>query len=290
MVKCGIVGLPNVGKSTLFNALCARRLAKTAAHPFTTIEPHEAVVEVPDEKLQKLADLIKPEKVVWATVTFIDIAGLCKGAAQGEGLGNQFLAKIREVDAILHVVRMFEDPTVVQISGKIDPKEDIDIVQTELELGGIKDKPTLYVYNVSEENFNPNENKLVINARLEEELIDLSPDERLEYLKTLGIEETGLGRLVKASYKLLTLVTFYTIKGGRQVHGWSLKSGQTAQDAAGIVHTDFAKKFIRAQVIEYDKLIEAQSWREAKTKGWIRTEGKDYIVKDGDVVEFLVGS
>jgi len=289
-LSVGIVGLPNAGKSTLFNALCARRLAETAPRPFTTIEPHEAVVPVPDKWLDKLAILIGPEKTVPATVTFIDIAGLVKGASKGEGLGNQFLAKIREVDAIVHVVREFSDPQVVHVHNKIDPKEDIEIVNLELELGGIVGKPVIYVYNIDEKEIGKKGEDIYLCAKLEEELIDLGPEERKEYLRESGVEDSGLERLIKKAYLLLGLITFYTIKGGKEVHAWSLKNGLTAFGAAAEVHTDFAKGFIKAEVINVNELLDLGSWQAGKEKGKIRLEGKDYIVKDGDVIEFKIGS
>ncbi|MFC1625512.1 redox-regulated ATPase YchF [Patescibacteria group bacterium] len=287
-LEVGIVGLPNAGKSTLFNALAGRRLAETAPRPFTTIDPHEAVVGVPDEKLQKLSNLVKPEKTVSASVTFIDIAGLVKGASKGEGLGNQFLAKIREVDAIAHVARIFKDDTVSHVGGKINPQEDIDIVNLEMELGGIKDKPTIYIFNCDEGEIN-NKEGIYICSKLEEELTDLDQEEKEEYLKQSGIKESGLERLIKEAYCLLGLITFYTIKGGKEVHAWSLKKGLTAYDAAAVVHTDFTKKFIKAEVINVDELLKIGSWQAAKEKGKIRLEGKDYIISEGDVVEFKVG-
>lgn len=300
----GIVGLPNAGKSTLFNALASRRLAETAPRPFTTIEPHEAVVPVPDETLQKLSDLIKPEKTVPATVTFIDIAGLVKDAHKGEGLGNQFLGKIREVDAIAHVVRAFSDPQVAHQHLSYEPgspeqiREDIEIVNLELELGGIKDKPVIYVINTDEERIKnyeleikeiPDQNVVKICALLEEELIDLTPEERREYLKESGIEDSGLNRLIKKAYEILGLIIFYTIKGGKEVHAWSLKNGLTALDAAGKVHTDFAKNFIKAEVVSVTKLIELGDWKTAREKGLIRLQGKDYLIQNKDVIEFKIG-
>lgn len=300
-LSVGIVGLPNAGKSTLFNALAARRLAETAPRPFTTIEPHEAVVPLPDENLEKLSKLIGPEKTVPATVTFIDIAGLVKGAHKGEGLGNQFLAKIREVDAIIHVVRTFDDPNTPHVHGKIDPKEDIEIVNLELELGGITKKPTLYVLNCNEAetgSTTPIRSDVVkkyggeaieVCAKLEEELIDLEPRERLAYLKELGLQESGLERLIKAAYKLLGLITFYSIKGGKEVSAWSLRQGGTALSAAERVHTDFLKNFIKAEAVNIEELLKTGGWKEAREKGLIRLEGRDYIVKDGDVIEFKVG-
>jgi hypothetical protein len=309
-LSVGIVGLPNAGKSTLFNALATRRLAETAPRPFTTIEPHEAVVAVPDSDLEKLSQLIKPEKTVPATVIFIDIAGLVKGAHKGEGLGNQFLAKIREVDAVVHVVRAFTNPEVSHQNPSGQPGstdqilEDIEIVNLELELGGIGKKPTIFVLNSDEQKVTDvsmnrfidtvkqkfGGEALAISAKLEEEFIDLEPEERKEYLKELGVEEGGLNRLIKKAYQLLDLITFYTIKGGKEVHAWSLKEGRTAFDAAGEVHTDFAKNFIKAEVINVDELLALGGWKEAKEKGKVRLEGRDYIVKGGDVIEFKVGA
>lgn len=310
-LSVGIVGLPNVGKSTLFNALASQRLAETAARPFTTIEPHDAVVPLADKNLEALCSLIKPQKCTPATVTFIDIAGLIAGAHEGKGLGNQFLAHIREVDAIVHVVRAFYDPQVVTVEeSPYEPgsweqiKDDIATVDTELALGGIVDKPALIVLNVGEEDVTSDETKdliikvteqfktdtLAISAKVEEELIDFGEGERIAYLKETGIEEGSLSRLVKAAYKLLNLITFYTIKGGAEVRAWSLKRGSTALEAAGKVHTDFAQKFIKAEVIEADQLLSTGGWKEGHEKGLIRLEGKDYVVSDEDVIEFKVGS
>jgi len=308
-LSVGIVGLPNAGKSTLFNALAARRLAETAPRPFTTIEPHEAVVPVSDERLEKLSALVKPERIVPATVTFIDIAGLVKGAAKGEGLGNQFLAKIREVNAIIHVVRGFGDPAVSHPHPAFEPGsleqmlEDIEIVNLELLLGGIEKKPTIYLLNLAEQKVtDESKNQLMntvkqkfggevvaVSAKLEEELIDLEPDERRQYLTEVGVQESGLEQTIRKAYELLKLITFYTIKGGKEVHAWSLKQGSTAIQAAAEVHTDFARKFIKAEVIGVDELLSVGSWKEAKEKGKIRLEGKDYIVQDGDVVEIVIG-
>ena len=287
-LSVGIVGLPNAGKSTLFNALAARRLAETAPRPFTTIDPHEAVVAVPDRDLGKLSVLVKPEETVSATVTFIDIAGLVKGAHKGEGLGNQFLAKIREVDVIAHVARVFEDKNVPHVHNKINPKEDIEIVNLELKLGGIEKKPTIYVLNVGEKQLGKKLDipGIAISAKLEEELMDLDEKERKEYLDELGIKESGLEKLIKKSYELLGLITFYTIKGGKEVHAWSIKEGSSALEAAAEVHTDFAKNFIKAEAIRVDKLLAVGSWKEAKEMGKIRLEGKDYVVQDRDVIEF----
>lgn len=299
-LKCGIVGLPNVGKSTLFNALLKKRVALSANYPFATVEPNIGVVAVPDNRLQVLSELVQreelmsePPPIIPATVTFVDIAGLVKGASTGEGLGNQFLSHIREVDAIVHVLRDFEDPNVIRAGGSINPKEDKELVETELQIADIdkteklSTKPVLYVYNVDEKSITGNE--LRICAKLEEELADLTEDERLEYLKSVGLAETGLERLIKAAYKLLGLISFLTA-GKKEVRAWTVRAGENALRASGVIHTDFMKNFIRAQVIEYDKLIEAGSYAEAKKRGWIRTEGKDYLVQDGDVIEFLIGN
>jgi small GTP-binding protein len=314
-VSVGIVGLPNAGKSTLFNALASRRLAETAPRPFTTIDPHEAVVDVPDTNLGKLSRLVKPEKTIPASVTFIDIAGLVKGAHKGEGLGNQFLGKIREVDAIIHVVRAFSDPLVTHQHPNHEPGsieqilEDIEIVNIELELGGLPKKPTIYVLNTDEDDLKKmeliknveekfKENALLISAKLEEELIDFSEEERNEYLKECGSEKTGLERLIIFAYDMLDLITFYTVKGGKELHSWSLRSGKGAIDAAGEVHSDFARNFIKAEVVPVNLLLELEKllteheniWNLAREKGLLKLEGKDYIVQDKDVIEFKVGS
>jgi small GTP-binding protein len=306
-LSVGIVGLPNAGKSTLFNALASRYLAETAPRPFTTIEPHEAVVGVPDDNLQKLSSLIRPETTVAATVTFIDIAGLVKGAHKGEGLGNQFLGKIREVDAIVHVVRAFFGPEVTHQHASHEPGslaqilEDIEIINIELKLGGISGKPLIYVLNVDESLINDTDliasveekfkqKAITISAKLEEELIDFEPKEKQDYLKEAGVMETGLERLILHAYQLLDLVTFYTIKGGKELHAWSLKRGASVIDAAGEVHTDFADKFIKAEIVPVDKLLDIGSWKGAKDEGLVKLEGRDYIVKDKDVIEFKVGT
>lgn len=293
-------------------------MAPTAAHPFTTIEPHEAVVAVPDENLDELWKLVRgdpsaalrmtvPEKIP-ATVTFIDIAGLVRGAHKGEGLGNQFLAKIREVDAIVHVVRVFEDPNVVHVhpshplGTSEQAKEDIEVVNLELELGGIVGKPVIYVANAGEKQLSNVSNisksqaavtgeapVIAVAAKLEEELADLQPLERKQYLKQLGVEYSGLEQLIREAYKILGLITFYTIKGGKEVHAWSIKQGSTALEAAGQVHTDFAEKFVKAEVINVDELLSVGGWKEAHNKGKISLEGRDYKVQDKDVIEFKVG-
>ncbi|HBQ50434.1 hypothetical protein A3B42_00350 [Candidatus Daviesbacteria bacterium RIFCSPLOWO2_01_FULL_38_10] len=310
-MKVGIVGLPNVGKSTLFNALLKKKVALSANYPFATVEPNIGVVAVPDSRLLTLATLVKNEDkmdslppIIPAAVEFVDIAGLVKGASQGEGLGNQFLSHIREVDAIVHVLRDFEDPSVVRAGGSVNPKEDKELIETELQLADIdkvdklSTKPVLYVLNVSEDEYadklrDPSliarDDNIVICAKLEEELADLTEEERLEYLKSVGLEQTGLERLIKAAYKLLGLISFLTA-GPKEVKAWTVKNGTNAKDASGVIHTDFIKNFIRAQVVDYDKLIEAGSYAEAKKRGRIRIEGKDYIVQDGDVIEFLIGT
>ncbi|MBI2330266.1 redox-regulated ATPase YchF [Candidatus Daviesbacteria bacterium] len=308
-LKVGIVGLPNVGKSTLFNALLKKRVALSANYPFATVEPNVGVVAVPDNRLQALSELVQREEsmsekppVVPAVVEFVDIAGLVKGAAEGEGLGNQFLSHIREVDAIIHVIRDFEDPNIIRAGGSSNPKDDKELIETELALADIdkvdklSTKPVLYVYNVSEEEYESriknqesSKDQVVISAKIEEELVDYSEEERKEYLHELGIEETGLERLIKKAYALLGLISFLTA-GKKEVKAWTIKQGTKAPQAAGVIHTDFEKNFIRAEVVSYDELLVHGSRSKAKEAGKVRTEGKDYIMKDGDVVEFLVGS
>lgn len=296
-LSVGIVGLPNSGKSTLFNALLAKQLAQVANFPFTTIEPNVGIVPVPDERLKKLSDLINPQLTTPASVEFIDIAGLVKGAHQGEGLGNQFLAKIREVSIIVHLVRAFSNPDVAHYYQNLDPVRDIEIVNLELELGGIK-KPAIYVLNVSEDQLTdkswPPKVKvggeeidfLPICAKLESELMDFSEEEKQQYLKELGIKETGLDQLIKKAYQKLGLISFYTIKGGKEVRAWSLPAGKTALEAAAEVHTEMAKGFIKAEVVSFEDLVAQAGWQKAAQAGKIRLEGKDYLVKDGEVIEF----
>lgn len=303
-LEIGIVGLPNVGKSTLFNALAQRRVAKTAMHPFTTIDPNIYIVQVSDQNLLNLSNLIHPNETTPATVTFIDIAGLVKDANKGEGLGNQFLAKIREVDATVHVLRSFEDPNVPHVHGKIDPKSDLEIVNLELELGGIS-KPTLYVLNINEKEYNQKsidlivsqytsilvgKSIIVISAKIEEELSELSEEEKKEYLSSLGLKESGVERLIKEAYKLLNLITFYTIKGGKEVRATPIVQNSNILEAAEKIHTDFAKNFIKAEVVPVQTLIELGSWKKAHEAGKIALAGRDYIVKDGDVIEFKIGN
>jgi small GTP-binding protein len=311
-LQVGIVGLPNAGKSTLFNALqqAQEKMVETSPRPFTTIDPNVGIVPVPDENLEKLCKLVKPENCVPATVKFIDIAGLVKGAHKGEGLGNQFLAKIREVDAIVHIVRAFKNPNVTHQHATHEPGsskqiiEDIEIVNLELELGDIDKKPTIYVLNANEGDLDDvmihrtqkevqksfAGEVMVVCAKLEEELIDLEEEERKKYLEELGVKKSGLEQLIKKAYELLGLITFYTIKGGKEVRTSSLEKGKTALDAAECIHTDFAKNFIKAEVIPVNQLLEVKGWKQAKEKGLIRVEGKDYVVKDKDVIEFKIGS
>lgn len=271
-LSVGIVGLPNAGKSTLFNSLLKRQMAMVANYPFTTIEPNVGVVPVPDERLTKLAKLIKPEKIVPATVTFIDIAGLVKDAHKGEGLGNRFLAKIREVDATIHIIRGFEDESVPHYYGSIDPVRDKEIVDIELEIGGIK-KPTLYIINVSE----------IRSGKLEAENMKREVGSSIIVNAKTG---QGLDDLIKKAYELLGLITFYTIKGGKEITAWGIKKGTKAVEAAGKVHTDFARGFIKAEVIPFEDLVATGSWSQAKQKGMVRFEGRDYLITDGDVIEF----
>ncbi len=269
-LSIGIVGLPNAGKSTLFNALLKRHIAQVANYPFTTIKENIGVVVVPDERFEKLKELIKPEKTVPAAVEFIDIAGLVKNAHKGEGLGNQFLAKIREVKAIIHLIRNFEDTNVSHFYGSVDPLRDKEIVDLELELGGIN-KPTLYILNCQGPELKGAE---------------------LKVKETLFIDaktQQGVDELIQQAYKLLNLITFYTIKGGKEITARAIEKGGNALKAASLVHSDFAKNFIKAHVISFEDFVKFGGWTKARELGKVRFEGADYEIKDGEVVEFKVG-
>ena len=301
-MKIGIVGLPNVGKSTLFKALTKQQV-DISNYPFCTIDPNVGVVAVPDERLEKIKELVNPEKAVPAVVEFVDVAGLVKGAHEGQGLGNQFLSHIYGVDAIAVVLRCFEDPEIVHVEKTIDPSRDLEIIKNELakkdeeisnraekerekaEIPLLSLKPMIYICNVKSgaKNIEPENCHLKIDFKLELEESEMTEDE----LKELGLK-SSLGELVRLAYKTLDLITFYTIKGGKEVRAVPVKTGSTAPVAGGKVHSDFEEKFIRAQAISFEKFKEAGSWQKAREKGFIRTEGKEYIVKDGDVIEFKI--
>lgn len=321
-LKIGIVGLPNVGKSTLFNAL-TNAGALAANYPFATIEPNVGIVPVPDERLGVLAKMYETEKVLPATVEFVDIAGLVEGASKGEGLGNKFLAHIRECQVICHVVRVFEDGDVIRAEGSKNPQHDIEVIQTELELADLEtrekveakrkksggkddtgsvvpyltDKPVIYMFNVDENELKDDALKaqltksvapsqaVFVNAKLEAEMSGMSAEERKEFLREYGVEEDALAELIKAAYKTLGLQSFLTA-GKKEVRAWTIKQGATAPEAAGAIHTDFERGFIAAEVMKYNDLRELGSEQAVKAAGKLRTEGKTYVMQDGDVVEF----
>lgn len=320
-LKIGIVGLPNVGKSTLFNAL-TNAGALAANYPFATIEPNVGIVPVPDERLEVLAKMYDTEKVIPATVEFVDIAGLVEGASKGEGLGNKFLAHIRECQVICHVVRVFEDTDVIRAEGSKDPQHDIEVITTELELADLEtrekveakrkkgngkdegavipylmEKPVIYMFNVDENELKDEELKarlaesvapsraVFVNAKLEAEMSGMTPEERKEFLWEYGVEEDALGELVKAAYETLGLQSFLTA-GKKEVRAWTIKQGATAPEAAGTIHTDFQRGFIAAEVMKFDDLKALGSEQAVKAAGKLRTEGKTYVMQDGDVVEF----
>lgn len=321
-LSVGIVGLPNVGKSTLFNALLSKQQAFAANYPFATIEPNVGIVPVPDERLAKLAPIVGTTKLVPATVTFLDIAGLVKGASQGEGLGNKFLSHIRETDVIVHVIRAFTDSNIVK-QGVTDPKSDFETIKTELGLADLEmqekrdkkrekvdtelalfaDKPYLVAVNVDESELKNalnleikyadilgvSKDKIVIvSAKTESELSDLNENEQREYLSDLGVEQSGLERLIKKAYVALGLQSFLTA-GELEVRAWTIPVGTLAPEAAGVIHTDFVKHFISAKVCHYEDFIELNGWKGAAEKGRVRTEGKTYVMQEGDVVEFMIG-
>lgn len=292
MLKIGIVGLPNVGKSTLFQALTKKQV-DIASYPFTTIEPNVGVVSVLDERLEKLADLVRPKKTVPAVIEFVDIAGLVKDAYQGAGLGNQFLSHIYSVDAVLFLLRCFKDGDILVLAA--EPKEQFEILKNELaqkdaskkdvQAPLLASKPTLIVGNIKTggDNHDCNFCDLKIDAQLEMELAELSPQELAELQLS-----SHLPQLITLAYQTLELITFYTIKGGQELRAWSIKIGTLASQAGGQVHSDFEEKFIRAEVIPWDQLVEAGSWLKARELGQLRVEGKEYIVRDGDVIEFKI--
>lgn len=362
MLRAGIVGLPNVGKSTMFNALVANAKADAANFPFCTIEPNVGVVSVPDNRLEVLAKLSNSQKLVPTRIEFVDIAGLVKGASKGEGLGNQFLANIREVDAIVHMVRCFDDDDIIHVAGSVDPVRDIEIINLELvladlaqvekriakqrksakndknasaevelleritevlndgksvrtmdlseeeqltikPLGLLSNKPIIYATNVSEDDLatgnewvesvrqfagDEDAKVVVVSAQVESELIELSAEETEDFLEALGVEEGGLKSLIRATYDLLGLRTYLTT-GETETRAWTITAGTKAPQAAAVIHTDFEKKFIKAETISYEDLVETGTKTAAREKGLLRLEGKDYVVQEGDVIEFRIG-
>ena len=289
----GIIGLPNVGKSTLFRAL-TRTKVNIDARPFTTIHPNIGKVQVPDERLHKIAESINPEKITPTNVEFIDIAGLVKGAHKGEGLGNQFLAQIRNCDAILEIIRAFESPEVENVTGKIDPESDIETIKIELELKDLESrerenlltkKPVIYLLNTDGKTqyLTPKTEHLVMNLKDEMEMLELSEAEK----KELGLK-SNLDQLITACYNILDLITFFTVAGLKETRAWTLKKGLKAPEAGGVVHTDFKEKFIKVEAINWEKLVETGNWKKAKESGQIKIIGKDYVVQDGDVIEFKI--
>ncbi|MDZ7587196.1 MAG: redox-regulated ATPase YchF [Patescibacteria group bacterium] len=293
-LSVGIVGLPNVGKSTLFNALLKKQVAYVANFPFATIEPNVGVVPVPDERLGKLAAIYQAP-IVPAAVKFVDIAGLIKGSSQGDGLGNKFLSHIREVDAILYLLRDFKDENVIR-AGSVEPEKDLEILQMELELADLDakeevnllaKKPKIVVYNTDEHRLN--EDGLRICAKLEAELAELSEREQKEYLEQLGIAKTGLEKVIQSAFEILGLQTFLTA-GTKEVRAWTLRRGDTALRASGVIHTDFMKKFIKAEVVNFEDFVKVGGWKRARELGKMRLEGRDYVMQEGDVVEFKIGS
>src|SRR5918995_542902 len=293
--KCGFVGLPNVGKSTLFNALTETAAAQAANYPFCTIEPNVGEVAVPDPRLDSLAEIAKSAQIIPTRLTFVDIAGLVRGAAQGEGLGNQFLATIREVDAIAHVVRCFEDSDITHVEGKIAPLADIETIETELMLADL-DSLEKRVDNLAKDGNSFSKQvfehakkegavAVVISAKIESEIATLSREERAEFLETLGLEEAGLDRLIRAGYQLLDLITYFTV-GPKEARAWTIHRGTKAPAAAGVIHTDFEKGFIRAETIAYADYVALDGEAGARDAGKLRLEGKEYVVADGDVMHF----
>lgn len=361
-LSVGIVGLPNIGKSTLFNALLKKQVADVANYPFCTIEPNVGVVEVPDSRLSTLAKIVKTEKIVPAVVEFYDIAGLVKGASKGEGLGNKFLSHIREVEIITHVVRLFEDGNITHVSEKINPTEDAKTIETELILADLSTlskqekprtkpekedeiffeavdilktqlnqsiparkvnltedqlkavkklnlltiKPVIYVFNVSENqllNFSETEQQVknilaeltektsfvILSAKMETEILALDPKDQADYLKQYGLEKTGLDRLISKAYETLGLISFLTA-GVKEARAWTIKNGTEAVNAAGTIHTDFTKKFIKADIASFADFVANNGWTGSREKGKVLSAGRDYVIKDDDVVEFKIGS